>query len=80
MFEISKMDFEFWVVDVSRYIHTIQNEHTMTAMRVFAVVMMAMAVAATPDDDLFDAVMNDDKKRIGSALHHGANINAIVSD
>jgi len=40
----------------------------------------AAVASAAPTDDLFDAVRNDDKKRIGSALHHGASVNAKDAD
>ena len=46
-----------------------------------AVAALLVGIAhATPTDDLFEAVRIDDKKRIASALHHGADINAKVSD
>jgi hypothetical protein len=48
----------------------------MQAMWVLASVLAA--AIGTPTDDLFEAVQNDDKKRIGAALHHGADINSIV--
>jgi hypothetical protein len=49
------------------------------ARGVVGVALLLLGCAcATPTDDLFEAVRNDDKKRIAAALHHGANINAKV--
>jgi hypothetical protein len=81
-FEKSKFEDDHFYCSFSKL--RLQNKSTEgekgdMARGVVGVALLLLGCAcATPTDDLFEAVRNDDKKRIAAALHHGANINAKV--